>query len=66
MTVVLTVAALHRFLMAKLHMDSLVSQRSAWAVRNALRNLPTEVNATYDEAMNQIQRQSEVDRILAN
>jgi hypothetical protein len=51
--------------MAKLHMDSLVSQRSAWEVRNALENLPTEVNATYDEAMKRIQRQSAVDRKLA-
>jgi hypothetical protein len=52
--------------MAKLHMDSLVSRRSAWEVRNALNSLPTEVNATYDEAMKRIQRQSETDRILAN
>jgi hypothetical protein len=51
--------------MAKLHIDSLVSQRSAWEVRNALNNLPTEVNATYDEAMKRIQRQSAVDRKLA-
>ena len=51
--------------MAKLHVDSLVSQRSAWEVRNTLKNLPTEVNATYDEAMKRIQRQSTVDRKLA-
>ena len=51
--------------MAKLHIDSLVSQRSAWAVRNALKNLPMEVNATYDEAMKRIRRQSAVDRKLA-
>jgi hypothetical protein len=57
---------LHRFLMAKLHMDSVVSQRSALGVRNALDNLPKEVNATYDEAMKRIQQQSEVDRVLAN
>jgi hypothetical protein len=51
--------------MAKLHIDSLVSQRSASGVRNTLKNLPTEVNATYDEAMKRIQRQSAVDRKLA-
>ena len=51
--------------MAKLHMDSLVGQRSARAVRNALQNLPMEVNATYDEAMKRIQRQSAADKKLA-
>ena len=51
--------------MAKLHMDSLVSQRTASKVRNALNNLPTKVNDTYDEAMKRIQRQSEVDMALA-
>jgi len=49
--------------MAKLHIDSLASQRSASGVRNALKNLPTEVNVTYDEAMKRIQ--SAVDRELA-
>ena len=49
--------------MAKLHIDSLTSQRSALGVRNTLTNLPTEVNATYDEAMKRIQ--SAVDRELA-
>ena len=39
-------------------MDSLLSQRSAWEVRNTLEKLPTGVNATYDEAMKWIQRQS--------
>ena len=49
--------------MAKLHIDSLTSQRSASGVRNALKNLPTEVNATYDEAMKRIR--STIDRELA-
>jgi hypothetical protein len=52
--------------MAKLHMDSVASQRNALGVRNALDNLPAEVNATYDEAMKRIQQQSEVDRVFAN
>ena len=51
--------------MAKLHIDSLVSQKSAWEVRKALENLPTEVNDTYDEAMKRIQSQSGADRKLA-
>ena len=51
--------------MAKLHIDSLVSQRSAWDVRKALENLPTEVNDTYDDAMKRIQSQSGADRKLA-
>jgi hypothetical protein len=51
--------------MAKLHMDSLVSRRSARAVLDTLKSLPTEVNATYDESMERIQRESLVDRTLA-
>ena len=51
--------------MAKLHIDSLVSQRTAWDIRKALENLPREVNDTYDEAMKRIQSQSGVDRKLA-
>ena len=55
-----------RFLMAELHMNSVVNQASAWGVRNTLKNLPMEVNATYDEAIERIQQQSEFDRALAN
>ena len=51
--------------MAKLHIDLLISQRSAWDVQKALENLSTEVNDTYDEAMKRIQSQSGVDRKLA-
>ena len=51
--------------MAKLHIDSLVSQRTAWDVRKALENLPMGVNDTYDEAMKRIWSQSGVDRKLA-
>ena len=51
--------------MAKLHIDSLVSQRTAWDVQKALETLPTEMNDTYDEAMKRIQSQSGTDRKLA-
>jgi hypothetical protein len=51
--------------MAKLHIDSLVSQRTAWHIQKALKNLPTEVNDTYDKAMKPIQNQSGADRKLA-
>ena len=51
--------------MAKLHIDLLISQRSAWDVQMALENLSTEVNDTYDKAMKWIQSQSSVDRKLA-
>ena len=43
--------------MAKLHMDSLASKLHRRAVRDALDSLPTEVNATYDEAMARIKAQ---------
>jgi ankyrin repeat domain-containing protein 50 len=46
-------------------MDSLMSKHSLAAARKALQNLPTEVDATYDEAMERIERQSEDDRDLA-
>lgn len=42
-----------------------MSKHSLAAVRKALENLPTEVDATYDEAMERIERQSEDDRDLA-
>jgi hypothetical protein len=51
--------------MAKLHIDSLVGQRTALDVRKALENLSMEVNDTYDEAMKRIQSQSGADRKLA-
>lgn len=56
---------LHRFLLAKLHMDSLAEYSNRAAVRNALETLPAEVNATYDIAMERIARQGEYDRKLA-
>jgi hypothetical protein len=56
---------LYRFLLAKLHMDSLASKSNRRAIRSALESLPSEVNATYDEAMDRIKRQTKDDRKLA-
>ena len=47
-------------------MDSLVSKPSLLAVRNALKMLPTQVNATYDEVMVRIRAQNPDDRELAD
>ena len=57
---------LHRFLLAKLHMDSLASKPSLREVRNALKTLPTQVNDTYDEVMVRIRAQNPEDRGLAD
>jgi len=46
-------------------MDSLVGKHTPAAVRKALENLPKEVNDTYDEAMERIERQNEDDKELA-
>lgn len=54
-----------RFLLAQLHMDSLVSKTNRREVRRALANLPKEVDQTYDEAMRRIEAQIDDDRELA-
>jgi GPI inositol-deacylase, winged helix domain len=54
-----------RFLLARLHMDSLVGKHTPAAVRRALENLPKEVDDTYDEAIERIKRQNQDDRELA-
>lgn len=54
-----------RFLLAQLHMDSLVSKTNRREVRRALANLPKEVDKTYDEAMKRIEAQIDDDRELA-
>jgi ankyrin repeat protein len=47
-----------RFLLAQLHMDSLAREDNRKAIRKALKNLPKELNETYDNAMQRIQSQS--------
>ena len=56
---------LARFLLARLHMDSLIGKHTVAAVRKALQNLPREVDETYDDAWQRIERQNEDDRELA-
>ncbi|KAJ7697630.1 ankyrin repeat-containing domain protein [Mycena rosella] len=53
------------FLLAKLHIDSLATKHTVKAVREALANMPTDLNSTYDEVLDRIDRQSEEDRNLA-
>lgn len=51
-----------RFLLAKLHMDSLATKRTPKAVQQALQNLPTEIGDTYDQAMQRIEATNDDDR----
>lgn len=44
-----------RFLLAKFHMDSLSPKLRPSSVLNALKNLPIEIDRTYDQAMGRIQ-----------
>ncbi|KAJ6563613.1 ankyrin repeat-containing domain protein [Mycena vulgaris] len=53
------------FLLAKLHIDSLTTKHTVKAVREALTNMPTDLNSTYDEVMERINRQSEDDSRIA-
>ncbi|KAJ7138137.1 ankyrin repeat-containing domain protein [Mycena epipterygia] len=50
------------FLLAKLHISSLTMKHT---VRDALRTLPRDLQSTYDEVMERINRQNEDDRNLA-
>ena len=56
---------LHRFLLARLHIDSLANKESLQHVRDVLDNLPERVNAAYDKTMKRIEGQAEGDRELA-
>ncbi len=51
-----------RFLLAKLHMDSLATKRTPKAIQHALQNLPTEIGDTYDQAMQRIEATNDDDR----
>lgn len=44
-----------RFLLARFHMDSLSTKLRPSSVLTALKNLPTEIDSTYDQAMERIQ-----------
>ncbi|KAJ6563714.1 hypothetical protein DFH09DRAFT_1364088 [Mycena vulgaris] len=53
------------FLLAKLHIDSLITKHTIKAVRTALTNMPNDLDSTYAEVIEQINRQSEDDQTLA-
>ncbi|KAJ7706814.1 ankyrin repeat-containing domain protein [Mycena rosella] len=53
------------FLLAKLHMDSLTTKHTVKAARDALSNMPGNLDSTYDEVVERINRQSEDDQKLA-
>ncbi|KAF7337813.1 Ankyrin repeat domain containing protein [Mycena venus] len=53
------------FLLAKLHIESLATKQTVKAVRDALENMPADLNSMYDDVMERINRQSEDDRNLA-
>ncbi|KAJ7854940.1 ankyrin repeat-containing domain protein [Mycena olivaceomarginata] len=53
------------FLLAKLHMDSLVNKQNVAAVRDALTKLSSNLNSAYDDIVNRINQQNEEDRQLA-
>jgi hypothetical protein len=60
-------AYLHlRFLLARLHMDSLASKLSIRDIKDSLKSLPTTVNDTYAETMTRINSQSEEHICLAH
>jgi hypothetical protein len=46
-------------------MDALIQKHNITEVREALKNLPKDVDETYNEAMERIERQNESDRALA-
>jgi hypothetical protein len=56
----LTVADItfHRFLLARLHVDSISKKINRRAVRDALRTLPTTLDATYSDALGRIGNQA--------
>ncbi|KAJ7722542.1 hypothetical protein B0H14DRAFT_3170152 [Mycena olivaceomarginata] len=56
----------YKFLLAKLHLDSLSTKNTVKAVRDALNRMPKDLDRTYDEAMERIDRQNEDDRHLAH
>jgi hypothetical protein len=56
---------LERFLLARLHMESLRVKHSVAQVRQATQNLPRGIDNAYDEAINRIQEQDEENRTLA-
>ncbi|KAJ7210932.1 ankyrin repeat-containing domain protein [Mycena rebaudengoi] len=53
------------FLLAKLHVDSILTKHTVKAIRIALQNLPEDLEHTYNEAMDRIDAQSKEDKAIA-
>ncbi|KAJ7814599.1 hypothetical protein B0H14DRAFT_2375859 [Mycena olivaceomarginata] len=53
------------FLLGKLNIDSLLTKLTVKAVRDALKNMPGDLDSMYDDIMERINGQSEEDRNLA-
>ncbi|KAJ7869388.1 hypothetical protein B0H13DRAFT_2253758 [Mycena leptocephala] len=53
------------FLLAKLHIDSLTTKHTVKALREALNNMPDDLDSTYDEVVARINQQSRDDKELA-
>ncbi|KAJ7841907.1 ankyrin repeat-containing domain protein [Mycena olivaceomarginata] len=53
------------FLLAKLHIDSLMTKQNTAAVKDALLRLPSDLDGTYNDIVDRINRQSDDDRDLA-
>ncbi|KAJ7687520.1 hypothetical protein B0H17DRAFT_901770, partial [Mycena rosella] len=54
-----------RFLLAKLHIESLATKSNIKALREALQKVPADLKQTYDDAMARINEQNEDDRKIA-
>jgi hypothetical protein len=57
---------MYRFLLAKLHIDSLSTKSTVKGVREALKTLPKTLNNSYDEAMKRISDQNEESYAIAH
>jgi hypothetical protein len=55
-----------RFLLAKLHIESLSKKSTIKRVREALKTLPKDLNDSYDSAMKRIEDQNEEERTIAH
>ena len=55
----------HRFLLATIHINLLASQRTLAKIRRCLRELPTDIDETYDLALKRVLEQDQESRKLA-
>ncbi|KAJ7325921.1 hypothetical protein DFH08DRAFT_342989 [Mycena albidolilacea] len=53
------------FLLAKLHIDSLMTKSTVKSVREAITTMSNDLEHTYDEIVQRINRQAEDDRKVA-